>query len=489
MLPKGLQLCLCTTGILQLSASGILDSVSQLVSNGKSFYRVAEVLSWQEAKYFCRRYYTDLADLESLNSEEGIKTLYKLTSKTEAWVGLFYNEKISGLSWSSGSVFTNPEWCTLPVFQRDLCATLFSTVYILPALGAASCIAQKPFICYEDHSVGHSTSSESSLSLTVLPKQAEVQIGRLNFIRFQQEMTWPLALKYCRNHYTDLADLQTVTDEADKKALKTITNKIEAWIGLYFNTKSENLTWSSDLGDSIPDWLLPVPMLRRGLCAALGNYLESTHIYAVGCSLMKSFICFYDPNTGTRKLAEMPPFLDASSVMTVKTTPKPTRETSTVSAAAFPSLVSKACPQQTMNLGSTTLSSNTCNSTTFTSVGLPALQYQGSTSLSPLTIHAPLGGTAVQREQLRTLAVPAQAASLNLLPGEEAVTSVKDAIDTREKITATQAQHLSSSNHPESEDQTGTPKTGYSFGILKADFTISTLKDPAELKDEFLKEF
>ncbi|KAM4861907.1 putative C-type lectin domain family 20 member A isoform 3-T4 [Thomomys bottae] len=394
MLPKGLQLCLCTTGILQLSASGILDSVSQLVSNGKSFYRVAEVLSWQEAKYFCRRYYTDLADLESLNSEEGIKTLYKLTSKTEAWVGLFYNEKISGLSWSSGSVFTNPEWCTLPVFQRDLCATLFSTVYILPALGAASCIAQKPFICYEDHSVGHSTSSESSLSLTVLPKQAEVQIGRLNFIRFQQEMTWPLALKYCRNHYTDLADLQTVTDEADKKALKTITNKIEAWIGLYFNTKSENLTWSSDLGDSIPDWLLPVPMLRRGLCAALGNYLESTHIYAVGCSLMKSFICFYDPNTGTRKLAEMPPFLDASSVMTVKTTPKPTR----------------------------------------------------------------------------------------------AVTSVKDAIDTREKITATQAQHLSSSNHPESEDQTGTPKTGYSFGILKADFTISTLKDPAELKDEFLKE-
>ncbi|XP_069890232.1 putative C-type lectin domain family 20 member A [Dipodomys merriami] len=331
----------------------------------------------------------------------------------------------------------------------------------------------------------------------MLPKQAEVQIGSLNFIRFQQVMTWYSALKYCRDHHTDLADLQTVTDEAGKNTLKTITNEIEAWIGLYFNTKSGTSTWSSGLGDSIPDWLQPVSMLGRGLCAGLGNYLKSTYIYAVGCSLLRPFICFYDPNIGTRVFTEMPPFLDGSSVTTVKTTPRPAigalrllvagsegfrgwGKTSTVSAAAFLGLVSEAGHRQSASLGPTDLGSHTCDSTTSTSVGLSTLRYQGSTSLSPLTTRSPLGSTSAQQERLGTPQVTAQTG--------EAATNVKDGADARETVTATQAQHLSSSNHPESEDQIAAPESEHSFGILKADFTISTLKDPAVMKDQFLKE-
>lgn len=33
------------------------------------------------------------------------------------------------------------------VFEEGLCATLYS-IAIFPSLGAASCTAQKPFICY-----------------------------------------------------------------------------------------------------------------------------------------------------------------------------------------------------------------------------------------------------------------------------------------------------------------------------------------------------
>lgn len=121
--------------------------VQELVSNGKTFLRVEEKLSWLDALRYCREHHTDLADLQSMNSMISMKTLYSLTSGTQAWIGLFYNVRIGGLSWSSGSTFSTPIWSSLPVFQEGICATLYS-VSIVPNLGAASCTAQKPFICY-----------------------------------------------------------------------------------------------------------------------------------------------------------------------------------------------------------------------------------------------------------------------------------------------------------------------------------------------------
>lgn len=53
---------------------------------------------------------------------------------------------------------------------------------------------------------------------------AEVQIGNLNFKQCDQERKWLAAVRYCRRHHTDLADLQTVTEETDKEALKPITS-------------------------------------------------------------------------------------------------------------------------------------------------------------------------------------------------------------------------------------------------------------------------
>lgn len=119
----------------------------QLVSNSKTFHRVDEPRTWREAMWYCQEHYTDLADLQSMNSLANIMAVYSYTSSIQAWIGLFYDVRISGLSWSSGSTFTMPTWSTLPVFQEGVCATLYSW-YRVPALGAASCIDQKPFICY-----------------------------------------------------------------------------------------------------------------------------------------------------------------------------------------------------------------------------------------------------------------------------------------------------------------------------------------------------
>nr|XP_036878324.1 putative C-type lectin domain family 20 member A [Manis javanica] len=301
----------------------ICAAALQLLSNDRSFLRVEEELSWSEALKHCRRHHTDLADLQSMNSMSSIKNLYSLTSSTEAWIGLFFDKHIGGLSWSSGSTFTAPVWTSLPVFREGICATLYS-MSIFPSLGAASCTAQKPFICYYDPAVGHRISTEPALSLTTPPKPAVVQIGRQTFMRFGQEVTWLAALLYCRSHHTDLADLQAVTDEAGTEALKTVTSETEAWIGLYFNAASGSLSWSSDLGTSIPTWL-QVPQFGTGLCAGLRTYARyKPRVYSVACSSLKPFICFYDPSTGHRPAAVLPPLMQApSSEVTVDTMPRP----------------------------------------------------------------------------------------------------------------------------------------------------------------------
>ena len=121
---------------------------------------------------------------------------------------------------------------------------------------------------------------------------AEVQISNLNFKRFDQERKWLAAVRYCRRHHTDLADPQTVTEETDKEALKSITSKTEAWVGLYFSAASGSLRWSSDAGASVPTWL-QVPEFGAGLCVGLCSYWSfSPRISAVACSSLKPFICF-----------------------------------------------------------------------------------------------------------------------------------------------------------------------------------------------------
>ncbi|KAF6292654.1 C-type lectin domain containing 20A [Rhinolophus ferrumequinum] len=379
MLALGLQACLCLAAL-------------QLASSGKTFQRVEEERSWLGALQYCRQHHTDLADLQSVNSPSAISSLYFLTRSTEAWIGLFFDVRIHGLGWSSGSVFTTPKWSVLPVFKEGICATLYS-VTVVPSLGAASCTAQKPFICYDDPAEVHRDPMEPIFSLTPSPEPAEVQIGRLTFRRFDHRMTWMAALGYCRSHHTDLADLQTLTDQGGKEALKSITSETEAWIGLYFDAASRSLSWSSGLGASIPTWL-QVPKFGVGLCAGLRTYVNySPRVYSVVCSSLQPFICFYDPSIGHRQSEALPLLVNTPSLeVTTGMTPQ------------------------------------------------PAVPSEGT-------------GTGV-----------------------------------RETATATQAPHMSVSNHPESEEHTPAPESGKLFGILKADFIVPALTDPEEMKDQFLSE-
>ncbi|XP_058165298.1 putative C-type lectin domain family 20 member A [Dasypus novemcinctus] len=307
---------LLRTLLLSLCAAAL-----KVEGSGKTFERVEEARSWPDALEHCRRLHTDLADLQSLYSLTAVKTIYSIMSSTEAWVGLYFNTETLDLSWSSGSTFTGLQWSPAPALEAGLCATLY-TQYAVPRLGAASCSAQKHFICYYDPTVGHRISTEPLPRTTPTPQTAVVQIGQQTFLRYERVMTWSGALLYCRGHHTDLADLQNVTDEEGKKALKSITSEIEAWVGLYFNAGSRSLSWSSDLGTSIPNWL-QVPTFDTGLCAGLRTYARfDPRIYSVVCSSLQPFICFYDPAIGHRTSAEFPMlFLTPSSEVTMRVDP------------------------------------------------------------------------------------------------------------------------------------------------------------------------
>ncbi|MXQ87648.1 hypothetical protein E5288_WYG017745 [Bos mutus] len=385
MLVMGLRLSLCTAAGQDPQAWGLRES--------KTFWRVAEELSWSEALKYCRWHHTDLADLHSMSS---IRALYSLTSSHEAWIGLFFDVHLGGLRWSGGSSFSALAWGSLLTFREGLCATLYSITF-LPSLGAAWCAARRPFICYFDPTVRPHTLLEPVLSLTATPKPVEVQLGNLFFKRFDQEKMWLEAVGYCRRYHTDLADLQMVTEEMDKD-LKSITSNTEAWIGLYFSAASGSPRWSSDRGSSVPAWLQP-PKFGAGLCAGLSSYWSfPPRISAVTCFSLKPFICFDDPTIGHRDFAALPQlFYTPSSEVTMGMMPRP---------STLPSVTSE----------------------------------RSGTNMT---------GTAP----------------------------------------ATQAQHWSSANHPESTEKTPAPKPGQLFGILKADFLNPVLMDPEDMKDQFLSEY
>ncbi|XP_051004287.1 putative C-type lectin domain family 20 member A [Acomys russatus] len=513
----------------------------QLVSSSKTFHRVEEPRTWKEAMWYCQKHYTDLADLQSLNSPTSIMVVYSHTRSTQAWIGLFYDVQISGLSWSSGSIFTTPTWSVLPTFQDGLCATLYSW-FSVPALGAASCTEQKPFICYYDPAVGHRMSLVSSLKdLTTLPEEAEVKISGQTFIRIEQTVSWLSALTYCRNHYTDLADLQRVSDK-DKEALQPITNDADAWIGLYFNAKINNLIWSSDLGSSIPEWLQNMPMFGQGLCAGLRTFANNLpQIYAHHCYELKPFICFCDPSIGHRQSAEMPLLLDNSSLkvthpsqVTTKTTSSPNTGTSTGSIDASRALVSRTWIPEQVSHEPIVVSSGTCGfsvcdtstptpTTTTTTTGLTSLQPQGVVPISPLATPAPSEGKWISSPQMACDPRLPMPIVLQSLQNQGSLCDQQRGWHTYRRYNYYHSgPAFKLTKVPRVERETGSsgistygiqwvPLTSknwtvhmamgdillrqgtfcfpeYSFGILKADFTISTLRDPEEMKDQLLSE-
>ncbi|MEE6495954.1 hypothetical protein FKM82_002185 [Ascaphus truei] len=95
-------------------------------------------------------------------------------------------------------------------------------------------------------------------------------------------MTWEDARNYCRKNYVDLADIKDVSELAS-----LVTNTLAfqtAWIGLYYDTATGSVRWSTGASYS---WT-PNILLTEGNCAAI-----YTLPLPAPCTSEKSFICLY----------------------------------------------------------------------------------------------------------------------------------------------------------------------------------------------------
>lgn len=103
---------------------------------------------WLEAVGYCRRYHTDLADLQMVTKEMD-KDLKSITSNTEAWIGLYFSAASGSPRWSSDRGSSIPTWLQPPKFGAGLCAGLSSYWSFPPRISAVTCFSLKPFICFE----------------------------------------------------------------------------------------------------------------------------------------------------------------------------------------------------------------------------------------------------------------------------------------------------------------------------------------------------
>ncbi|XP_055963302.1 putative C-type lectin domain family 20 member A [Sorex fumeus] len=479
-------LLVCLAGQLQLLDSGFLQAIVpaalQLISNGKTFARVDDrLLSWPDALHFCRLYFTDLADLQSMGSLFSLTDLYRVTSDVAAWIGLFFDVATQQLSWSSGSVFSTPQWTKMPSFGAGICATLHSTAGV-PSLGADACAVRKPFICYYDEKVGHRLTTQPPLSLTTSPPPAAVQVGGRTFLRFERPLPWLEALIFCRRRCSDLADLQALGG-TDWDALQPIAwDRPEAWIGLYFSPVSGAPRWSSDQGDGgVPSWL-EVPAMGVGLCAGLGTFRNfGPRLYVTSCSLHRPFLCFHDPAIGHRTSAPLP----VQFLSHVKTTPGTPSVAATPAPALEKTITVRELPEGAQ----------------ISQEALKPPQLPASTPPAP-----PGGSTDLQESAVGTPPAPTASPGVTELPLKDPGTPGKSVTHW----TATQAATVSPSQGPEvqASETPATPQSGRAgpegavqsptedtqprterrFGILRADFTLPAGVDPEGSREKLLQE-
>ncbi|KAI5087594.1 C-type mannose receptor 2-like [Silurus meridionalis] len=242
----------CDTSLVPVAVS-ILGAVPH------NYELIKTLMTWADAKNYCRVWYTDLAAIQS--GTDWLRLKKEAVSKglaTNAWVGLYAD--INGWRWSLNNLQYVPfrQWNPGEPNNgagKESCVAMG----IYNNWWDAPCTQLRPIICYNDNLTG-------SARFIAIPRPY---------------MTWPEAQAYCRTHYTDLASIFNSSDN-------NIVGKINpggAWIGLY----REPWRWSDRTSALNLSWAAGQPDNYGGIenCAVVNNRLFSD----APCSNQYYFFC------------------------------------------------------------------------------------------------------------------------------------------------------------------------------------------------------
>ncbi|KAA0721397.1 C-type lectin lectoxin-Phi2 [Triplophysa tibetana] len=225
-------------------------------ATSSQYVLIQEKKTWHEAQAYCRQNHNDLATFQSIEdwTHEGKKMESSFTQNT--WIGLY--NAINSWRWSyRDENITFKLWSTgEPNNGKEECAVIESGNWL-----DYPCEHKFRFVCYNEN-------------------------GTNKFIFITHFLTtWLEAQSYCRQHYTDLAIIQS---PSENDQLASMTQGYSAWIGLY----RDSWMWSdgSKVNTISIYWLTGQPDvtgLNQPCCSIRADGLIEDRL----CSDVLPFIC------------------------------------------------------------------------------------------------------------------------------------------------------------------------------------------------------
>uniref|UniRef100_A0A8C1IKZ1 Macrophage mannose receptor 1-like n=1 Tax=Cyprinus carpio TaxID=7962 RepID=A0A8C1IKZ1_CYPCA len=202
-------------------------------TSARQYHFVNESKTWTEAQSYCRQNYTDLATIENMEEMNRLINTVNGSYYGLAWIGQY--DDVNSWRWSleDNDFYQEGErdfrnWYHEPENSggNQLCVYMDSNGKWYDI----SCDNTLPFVCYD----GRDTATQ-------------------NYIFIYNRKTWSEARRYCRDYYTDLAN---VRNQTENQRILERTWGYGVWIGLY-----RNRVWSNSQNTTYQNWRPYIPML------------------------------------------------------------------------------------------------------------------------------------------------------------------------------------------------------------------------------------
>ncbi|XP_067303755.1 macrophage mannose receptor 1-like [Pseudorasbora parva] len=172
-----------------------LCSVSECVQRQYHFINVRK--TWTEAQRYCRENYTDLATADNMTDMIELKKSVTDGGGQDVWIGL-QKTSVNKWQWSSGDPVLYLNWGSGQTNGSDCGFMSNGQIYNYP------CSALLQFICNNN-----------------------------KLILIKENLTWPEALRYCRQKHVDLVSVHS--DEMQRRVMNVVkaASTAEVWLGLH----------------------------------------------------------------------------------------------------------------------------------------------------------------------------------------------------------------------------------------------------------------
>ncbi|XP_073724387.1 putative C-type lectin domain family 20 member A [Misgurnus anguillicaudatus] len=237
---------------------------TQSISCQYGYIMIQQMKTWYDAQAYCRQNHIDLAIVENYEDWTRLQEVVQYNPMSSvAWTGLYndinswrwsyQDENVAFFNWNS----TQPD----NLNRKEQCVILSSGF----GWHDKDCTMLFPLFCFD-----------------------ETQTEANTFVLIANVMTWPAAQIYCRQHFTDLATIQTQAENALVTQLMQTSGISTAWIGLF----RDSWKWSdgSDVSTSSINWKFGYPAItgKKPPCgAADSNGLIVDQL----CATTSPFIC------------------------------------------------------------------------------------------------------------------------------------------------------------------------------------------------------